>query len=85
MTAYKTPLPATPCCVDCGQLFVVGVNVFTDDGIRETAITQTCERCFDGYFDDPDQDDEPYCICGNSPTEDEESSNTCASCGKVFS
>lgn len=32
-----------------------------------------------------DDDDSPYCECGNDPIEDELASNQCDSCGKAFS
>lgn len=41
-------------------------------------------------FDDPDFDisndieNQPYCQCDLEPTEDEEASNVCACCGKLF-
>lgn len=55
-------------CVDCGQHFVDGVNVFSDAGWRETEISQTCEKCFDALCEklaeadvdlSSDHDDEP--------------------------
>ena len=33
------------------------------------------------WYEDED-DDSPYCECNEIPTEDEDASNTCASCGK---
>ena len=37
-------------CVSCGHPFT-DKNVFTNDGWRETHISQTCEKCFDALFD----------------------------------
>jgi hypothetical protein len=39
-----------------------------------------------GYVppDDYDLLEEPWCECGNIPTEDEEASNRCDACGKPF-
>lgn len=39
-------------CIDCGQPFKFGINIFTQEGHREVAITGTCEKCFDSYFED---------------------------------
>jgi hypothetical protein len=39
-------------CIDCGQPFNYGVNIFTKEGHREIAISGTCEKCFDSYFED---------------------------------
>ena len=39
-------------CIDCGQPFKYGVNIFTKEGHREIAISGTCEKCFDSYFED---------------------------------
>lgn len=32
--------------------------------------------------DDAEPEDAPYCVCGNTPTIEEEDWNTCACCGK---
>lgn len=39
-------------CIDCGQPFKFGVNVFTREGNKEISISGTCEKCFDSYFED---------------------------------
>ena len=39
-------------CIDCGEPFKFGVNIFTLEGHREVAISGTCEKCFDSYFKD---------------------------------
>jgi hypothetical protein len=57
-------------CIDCGQPFKLGVNVFTADGAKETGISGTCERCFDALFDDEDEDDEPECARCHGDTRD---------------
>lgn len=38
-------------CIDCKQPFKFGVNVFTNEGQAEIAISGTCEKCFDALFD----------------------------------
>lgn len=38
-------------CIDCGQPFKFGVNIFTKEGHAEIAISGTCEKCFDSYFE----------------------------------
>lgn len=50
-------------CGICGKPFVFGTvdsdaNVYSMAGARETQITGTCESCFDGLFEDLDDDDE---------------------------
>lgn len=42
-------------CRKCRQPFEMGVNVFTDAGRRETAISGVCEKCFDEMFGDEDE------------------------------
>ena len=42
-------------CTFCKQPFTE-LNIFTVEGIREIAITNTCESCFDSFFDDCDDD-----------------------------
>lgn len=42
-------------CVDCGEPFKFGVNVFTKEGYSEVRISGTCEKCFDSYFEDDDE------------------------------
>ena len=39
-------------CLDCGQPFKFGINIFTPEGQREIAISGVCEKCFDSYFED---------------------------------
>ena len=39
-------------CLDCGEPFKFGVNIFTLEGHREVSISGTCEKCFDSYFED---------------------------------
>lgn len=41
-------------CIECGEPFQRGVNVFTLAGEKEIPLTQTCEQCFDGLFDEGD-------------------------------
>lgn len=38
-------------CIYCKQPFSAQ-NVFTEDGARETQLSQTCEKCFDDMFRD---------------------------------
>ena len=45
-------------CVDCKETFEFGVNIFTDAGFREIAISGVCEKCFDSYFMYDGDDDE---------------------------
>lgn len=42
-------------CFDCKEPFKFGVNIFTDAGIREIAISGVCEKCFDSYFENDDE------------------------------
>lgn len=42
-------------CIDCGELFQFGVNIFTKEGAAEVRISGTCEKCFDSYFEDDDE------------------------------
>lgn len=44
-------------CYHCGSAFSAA-NVFTEAGARETQISGMCESCFDGLFDDLDDEDE---------------------------
>lgn len=46
-------------CVCCGQPFTAE-NVFTLDGIKETRISGTCEKCFDEMFDEDGREDEDW-------------------------
>lgn len=47
-------------CIDCKEPFKPGkrgdpgVNVYTNDGMREVRITGMCEKCFDALFDEED-------------------------------
>lgn len=43
-------------CTLCGEDFTLGVNVFTQEGAKETQISGTCEKCFDAMFEDMDND-----------------------------
>ena len=43
-------------CCSCGEQFEFGVNVFTEQGRRETEISRLCEICFDDLFGDEDED-----------------------------
>lgn len=50
-------------CDLCNKPFVFGTiesaaNVYSMAGARETQITGTCEACFDGLFEDLDDEDE---------------------------
>ena len=38
-------------CIDCGQPFKFGINIFTEEGRREIDISGVCEKCFDSYFE----------------------------------
>lgn len=42
-------------CVDCKKPFEYGVNIFTEAGRREIAITGICEKCFDSYFEEDEE------------------------------
>lgn len=42
-------------CAHCQQQFT-DANVYTVDGIKEIAISQVCERCFDEIFEEDDDD-----------------------------
>ena len=43
-------------CLTCRQPFKFGVNVFTDAGHREVAISGMCEKCFDECTLDLEED-----------------------------
>lgn len=43
-------------CIDCKLPFKFGVNVFTKEGHVEIGISGTCEKCFDSYFDNLDEE-----------------------------
>lgn len=38
--------------------------------------------CSSADPDDDERDDNPYCDCGNIPSEEEDASNRCSACGK---
>ena len=40
------------CCVSCKQPFVLGKNVHTQSGLKETKISGLCEDCWDRMFSD---------------------------------
>ena len=40
-------------CIKCAKPFTDD-NVFTNAGWRETRLSQMCEVCFDGLFEDED-------------------------------
>jgi hypothetical protein len=42
-------------CIQCGDPFKNGVNVFTREGHAEIAISGVCERCFDALFEDDEE------------------------------
>lgn len=54
----------TPVCINCHQPFKggakgePGVNVYSQAGMREIAISGICERCFDFMFEEMDEDDD---------------------------
>lgn len=41
-------------CINCREPFSEK-NVFTEDGWKETKISNMCEKCFDGLFDKDDE------------------------------
>jgi len=43
-------------CLLCKQPFKYGVNVFTREGMKEIAISGMCESCFDGLFEDDEEE-----------------------------
>ena len=43
-------------CLHCKQPFNYGVNVFTREGMKEISISGMCESCFDGLFDDDEEE-----------------------------
>lgn len=45
-------------CIHCKQPFKYDVNVFTREGMKEISISGMCESCFDGLFDDEDEQHE---------------------------
>lgn len=47
-------------CIDCKEPFEFGVNIFTDAGFLEVAISGLCEKCFDSYFENDDPHTCPY-------------------------
>lgn len=42
------------CCILCKQVFS-DKNVYSDEGWKETEITQMCELCFDKVTNDEDE------------------------------
>jgi len=42
-------------CICCGHPFEWDVNVFTENGKKEIAISGMCEKCFDGLFEDMEE------------------------------
>ena len=43
-------------CLHCGHPFKYGFNVFTREGMKEISITGMCESCFDGLFQDDEEE-----------------------------
>ena len=43
---------------------------------------KACSACGGNGFIGEDEDDSPYCECGNEPTEEEDASGICDACGK---
>lgn len=46
-------------CIRCGEPFS-NKNVFTREGLAEIAISGMCEVCFDGLFDEDDDEPDDY-------------------------
>ena len=71
-------------CIECKRPFKggkkgqPGVNVYSNDGMREIKITGMCELCFDGLFDEAENE---FCQCDLQLTEDEQARGKCAACG----
>lgn len=78
-------------CIECKRPFKPGtkgnpgVNVWTNDGMREIKITGMCELCFDGLFEEPDDDSEFCQGCADEPTIGELDAGRCDCCGKALS
>lgn len=54
-TNTKSSVNFPPVCIDCKQPFKWGVNIFTPAGLKETYISNTCEKCFDNLFGEFDE------------------------------
>ncbi len=48
--------PKITTCVFCQAPFEMGVNVFTEAGVREVKLSGVCEKCFDATFPEVDDD-----------------------------
>lgn len=79
-------------CLHCQQPFKggnkgdPGVNVYSNDGLREVRISGVCEACFDGMFEEvDDEDDSEFCLgCADEPTVSEMDAGRCDCCGKAL-
>ena len=50
---------------------------------REGPTGRACPACHgNGYIGEDEDDDSPYCECGNDPIEEELATGHCFSCGK---
>ena len=46
-------------CIECKKPFVMGENVYSEAGLRETQISGECEECFDkllAWVDEQEED-----------------------------
>lgn len=66
-------------CIHCSEPFKFGVNVFTQDGLREIGISGMCEKCFDEVTAEPEEE---HCTsCGAPIPDDCELDGPCLRCG----
>lgn len=50
MKQLGLPLKDGKHCVICREPFLMDVNVFTPEGVKECALSGMCETCFDKTF-----------------------------------
>lgn len=74
---------AAPHCDKCGAEITTGLMAaFCELGKECEFWTPAVDEFMADFEPDDRPEDEPYCICGNEPIEDEEASNVCSACGK---